>query len=51
MALNIKVNMPEDMDALEERLSEALANIFIKKLQPGELEEFIKVFEKKEITM
>jgi len=51
VALKVTVNMPEDIEELEEILSTVLAKIIAKKLQPEEFEEFKGVFLRDEIGL
>lgn len=45
MVLNVIVHWPEDMETLEKKAAEVLADILIKKLQMQELEKLIEVLQ------
>ena len=45
MLLKVKVNYPEDMSVLENKLAEALAEIFVKKLSKTQIDKLIETLD------
>ncbi|MBY6809322.1 hypothetical protein [Clostridium botulinum] len=43
MNINVSINYPDDMKALEEKASKLMASILVKKLQPKEIETLIGI--------
>lgn len=41
--INVRVKYPENMEELENKAAEVMAEILFKKLQPKEVEEFVKL--------
>lgn len=49
MLLKVKVDYPQDMSILENKLAQTLAKILIRKLSTGEIDKLIEVLEDEKI--
>lgn len=45
MVLKVKVNMPEDLTEIEDKLTDTLAEILVRRLQPKEVNRLIDLLE------